>query len=119
MASQLESYYDLHHDTKQANNIYSEANMNVNYGLNALYRNVSSSETKDATTQTLNSNLGFIVSENNLSKIIWRLKEKHVMGLIQKLKYFFFIFFKVSREEKSLGIMSQKFLMLFLTSEVN
>ncbi len=25
----------------------------------------------------------------------------------------------VSREEKSLGIMSQKFLMLFLTSEVN
>lgn len=94
MASQLENTYDLYQDTKQAQNVCFELHKPFGMNQEALNKCV---DMKDATTQTISS--------------------KFTFGL--RAFFLFKFFFKVSREEKSLGIMSQKFLMLFLTSEVN
>jgi hypothetical protein len=90
MLSQFNSSNDLHQDSKQALNVSSETYTYLNRPNKVI-------DTKEVSTQTINSKLNQHKSSNSL--------------LIDS-------FLKVSREEKSLGIMSQKFLMLFLTSEV-
>ena len=90
MLSQFNSSNDLHQDSKQALNVSSETYTYFNRPSKVI-------DTKEVSTQTINSKLNQHKSSNSL--------------LIDS-------FLKVSREEKSLGIMSQKFLMLFLTSEV-
>ena len=57
---------------------------------------------KDASTQTINSQYLLVSS----------------LFVVATSNPIYFLNQKVSREEKSLGIMSQKFLMLFLTSQV-
>lgn len=93
MASQLESEIDLHDDMRQATNVSTETSSSI-------ARN-NRVQKKDACTQTFNGS--FLNS-----------KKKNMFIFI----YLFLFCSKVSREEKSLGIMCQKFLMLFLTSEV-
>lgn len=94
MASQLELSDDLHNDHQQATNVYFEA---ASHSLNQVNQQQKNIDTKDCSTQTINSKLN--------ESFMWIYKFNSIV--------------LVSREEKSLGIMSQKFLMLFLTSEVN
>jgi hypothetical protein len=96
MASQLDTY-DLYHDAKQAENVCFELHKPFDMNQEGSTKDV---DMKDATTQTISSK--------------YFLNIRFTIFLLFKI-----LFSQVSREEKSLGIMSQKFLMLFLTSEVN
>ena len=94
MFSQLDTSIDLNDDTKQAANIYNEQRDA------SKFQHKRAIDLKDASTQTINSKGKRFFDWSGYNEI----NENN--------------FLIVSREEKSLGIMAQKFLMLFLTAEV-
>jgi hypothetical protein len=98
MFSQLETSIDLHQDLKQAANVCYEQREPA-FGT---YKMV---ETRNSATQTISSTVTIL---------------PHQFGHPVKLEIIHrMLVVLVSREEKSLGIMAQKFLMLFLTAEVS